>query len=608
MSTTPLGQIAEVPRRVTGHRDRSAGPLDLDATEREDEASNSSHDESSWRTRAGTAMRKTRTTDGLTLNAIAGTHVVGLGLDLAESHREGCLGFAIQREDHTEDERYWMSGMKTFAATDPGLGPGGETSSRQHPFQSFQWADYSAKPEHDYTYRVIALYGTPENLEEGSATSVRLMTEPELATPHSVFFNRGSVASQEYARRFQDKAPKKLTGEEQEAAYGWLSRGLLEAFEAFVARANGPGYGLYGAIYEFQWSAALRAIKAAAATGATVEIVYDDIPGTGPHTKNEAAIDLEQIRNLCTPRTTGTIMHNKFLVLTKNATPVAVWTGSTNLTENGIFGHSNCGHLVEDPTVAAAYLGYWNELRGNPDAATEKAWVGDHNPAPATSGTAAISAIFSPRTGLKVLDSYAQTAASATQALFMTFAFGMHKKFQTVYEQRDGVMRFALMDKEGSGAGLAQAKQDIRRIRSLPNVVVAVGNRIVTNSFDRWLAERSGLTSNVQWIHTKFMLVDPLSAAPTVVTGSANFSEPSTNANNENMLVIRNDTRVADIYLGEFMRLYSHYAFREAVKIAKENGETDWQPQHLAPDASWQADYFKPGGQRFLRRRYFAGS
>lgn len=42
------------------------------------------------------------------------------------------------------------------------------------------------------------------------------------------------------------------------------------------------------------------------------------------------------------------MMHNKFFVLTENNKPIAVWTGSTNLTENGIFGHSNCGHVVED--------------------------------------------------------------------------------------------------------------------------------------------------------------------------------------------------------------------------------------------------------------------
>jgi hypothetical protein len=88
---------------------------------------------------------------GLTVNAVARTHVVLLGIDLDEAKRPGCLGFAIQREDNTENERYWMSGMKTFKATDQELGPRGTVSSRKHPFQSFQWSDYSVKPGYDYT-------------------------------------------------------------------------------------------------------------------------------------------------------------------------------------------------------------------------------------------------------------------------------------------------------------------------------------------------------------------------------------------------------------------------------------------------------------------------
>ncbi len=128
-----------------------------------------------------TAVRKRVHGSGLTINAIAGTHVVLLGLDLDAAHRAGCLGFAIQREDHTEDERYWLKGMKTFQATDPGLGPGGEVSSRDHPFQTFQWADYSAKPEHDYSYKVIPLNGAPAQLREGAHLAVRITTEAEAA-------------------------------------------------------------------------------------------------------------------------------------------------------------------------------------------------------------------------------------------------------------------------------------------------------------------------------------------------------------------------------------------------------------------------------------------
>ncbi len=106
-------------------------------------------------------MRTRKTSKGLTINTIAGTPVVVLGMDLCDEKRKKCLGYAIQREDVTEGEKYWMSGMKTFEATDPLLGPGGQVSSHDHPFQSFQWSDYTAKSEHNFTHNVIHLYGGP---------------------------------------------------------------------------------------------------------------------------------------------------------------------------------------------------------------------------------------------------------------------------------------------------------------------------------------------------------------------------------------------------------------------------------------------------------------
>ena len=34
-------------------------------------------------------------------------------------------------------------------------------SLRQHPVQGFQWGDYTAKPEHAYTYTVVARAARP---------------------------------------------------------------------------------------------------------------------------------------------------------------------------------------------------------------------------------------------------------------------------------------------------------------------------------------------------------------------------------------------------------------------------------------------------------------
>jgi len=97
------------------------------------------------------------------------------------------------------------------------------------------------------------------------------------------------------------------------------------------------------------------------------------------------------------------------------------------------------------------------------------------------------------------------------------------------------------------------------------------------------------------------------------VTGSANFSEASTRTNDENMLVIKGNTRVADIYLGEYMRLYSHYAYREAVKIFLEQ-HPDAKPEDmkqgfLIEKGDWTKSYFDPGDRsaRMARRLYFAG-
>jgi phosphatidylserine/phosphatidylglycerophosphate/cardiolipin synthase-like enzyme len=556
-------------------------------------------------------MRARASKGGVTVSAFAGTHVVTLGFDLSAATRQGCLGFAIQREDHTEDERAWMRGMKTFAETDPGIPPGGKVSSREHPFQGFQWADYAAKPDHEYTYTVIPLRGTPSTLKEGPRASVRVRTESELGATHSVFFNRGAVASQEYARTFLNEAPSKIEDAAvRKTAYDWLSRGLLDSLVAFVGRADGPDFALHAAFYEFQWPDALTEFRNASEAGATVDVLYDGIGGDSKSTskKNRAAIKAAGIEAICRPRTTGSLMHNKFVVLSHKDKPIAVWTGSTNLTENGIFGHLNCSHIVESETVAQRYREYFDELATSPEPKDERRWMGERNPAPPDPWTDDLSIVFSPHSGMAVLDWYKQIAGAAKQALFMTFAFGMDKRFQSVYAIDDDMLRMALMEQEGTAAHLEEGKKAIRKLQRRRNVLVSIGQPILVNSFDRWLAERGGLTNNVEWVHTKFMLVDPLSSAPTVITGSANFSEPSTNSNNENMLVIRGDTRVADIYLGEFMRVYAHYAFREAVAISRERGETSWRPNHLATDASWQTDYFTPGDDRDLRRRYFAGT
>lgn len=86
----------------------------------------------------------------------------------------------------------------------------------------------------------------------------------------------------------------------------------------------------------------------------------------------------------------------------------------------------------------------------------------------------------------------------------------------------------------------------------------AAGAKFEKGELPNSLAERlTGLNENL-YIHDKFILIDPLGDDPTTVTGSANLSGASQSSNDENMLVIRSDRRVADVYFGEFMRLFDH--------------------------------------------------
>jgi phosphatidylserine/phosphatidylglycerophosphate/cardiolipin synthase-like enzyme len=113
----------------------------------------------------------------------------------------------------------------------------------------------------------------------------------------------------------------------------------------------------------------------------------------------------------------------------------------------------------------------------------------------------------------------------------------------------------------------------------------------------------SGLNLNVDYLHTKYMLIDPLTDNPTVITGSANFSDNSTTMNDENMLVISGDKRVAEIYLTEFMRLFKHFQHRNKVNAMPANDAGS--ARFLAGDDSWTKPYFQPGTAESAERLLF---
>jgi phosphatidylserine/phosphatidylglycerophosphate/cardiolipin synthase-like enzyme len=225
-----------------------------------------------------------------------------------------------------------------------------------------------------------------------------------------------------------------------------------------------------------------------------------------------------------------------------------------------------------------------------------------------------VSTIFSPRSGTKVLDMYAAMLDGAESVACVTLAFGVSKIFKDHLVDNTGNSHVTFLLLEKRDKSNPRAKDPFISLTAKQNVYQAWGSYLHDPLY-QWTRETSarilGLNQHVSYVHSKFMLKDPLGPDPIVITGSANFSEASTNANDENMVLIRGNERAGDIYFTEFNRLFYHYYFRsvqEATlhhKPADPNATTDIQSSlFLDPKDSWLSKY-KPGSLRRKRVEIF---
>lgn len=634
-------------------------------------------------------MRARIANDHLSVQAVAGTHVVLLGMDVSEEARKGLLGFTIRRSGGGRSKV--LGGGLVFEgvsaettevvhpALDSGPTPAPEAPRKRQdseaaPIQAFLWSDYTAFPGVTYTYEVIPNYGTPDALEPGEGVSLLVKTErPEDGT-HGVYFNRGVAGSQAYARRFgkyrrsyiaDGKWNTFIKPEDvpDRQAFQWLSRGLEEAMIHFLRQAKDSSYSLHASVYEFTYLPVIREFVAAIERGVDVQVVHHSknktnyelkydrdfqtvvqakdgspvengtinnrkvVTSKGPDPVGSAAFhsfrlagignptgerdrDLEKrFDAMLTSRTKPAISHNKFCILLKDGKPIQVWTGSTNFTDGGIFGQSNVGHQIRDEEVAAAYHEYWTQLKKDPANRALKDWTVSNGPQLSGDEEApeGITPIFSPRANEEVLQWYADQIGKATHSVHLTSAFTISDPFLERLsddaapddDPDSPFLRYVLL--EGNG-GLLRDKIPV--MESVPLNTLAWGDTLKQRGEKEELVESlTGLNDHVNYLHTKYMLIDPLTDDPLVISGSANFSSASTVSNDENMVVIRGNTRVADIFLGEFMRLFNHYRIRnELNKLDDVEYEAD---RFLKDDDSWTDPYFDHGSSHYQERLLF---
>jgi phosphatidylserine/phosphatidylglycerophosphate/cardiolipin synthase-like enzyme len=274
------------------------------------------------------------------------------------------------------------------------------------------------------------------------------------------------------------------------------------------------------ASFEFNLPRVADALIAAKARGVDVRWITDD--------ENGLAIDGNQNRGQFTRLMAGgvevkddvrsSLMHNKFWIFDRQIT----WTGSTNITVNGIYKQNNNVIVIRSPEIAAIYEREWEEL-----------WTGQlGRRAPSTmnnqwailNGTP-IQVIFSPEDGA-LINLIALLNDAQSSIRFLAFSF------------TDYPMAEAMISR-------AQAGVDVQ------GVFETFGSNSTHSELRTlWCA---GLQvrqdGNDGFLHDKVIVIDD----SIVVTGSLNFSTNADENNEENIIIIDNP-EIAALYLREFQR------------------------------------------------------
>ena len=227
----------------------------------------------------------------------------------------------------------------------------------------------------------------------------------------------------------------------------------------------------------------------------------------------------------------GALMHNKFWIFDREI----VWTGSTNITENGIFKQDNNVIVVHSPALAEIYEREFDEM-----------WNGEFGPT--STSTVDEQSVIVSGTQLQVLfsseDDVAEhilpyLEAAQTSIRFLAFSFTHDAMGEAMRNRSDaGVDVMGVFEKTGSSTEYSEL-----------GMMYCAG-----------MAARRD--ENPSFLHHKVIVVDNR----IVITGSLNFSDNANESNDENVLIVDN-AEIAKLYTQEFDRIWALSSDPEAGKF-----------------------------------------
>jgi phosphatidylserine/phosphatidylglycerophosphate/cardiolipin synthase-like enzyme len=520
--------------------------------------------------------------------------LVLLAFDWPEgANHQNFLGFAILRTPgHKGLAADYLFNKLSFGAT------GGPFPSNEAPIQKFLWWDSGITSDDrgkQLTYTVTPVIGSGPgdlHLQTVEAGKISVTIPHEEQDGIGTYFNRAVVSSQAFKREFshpQASLPK---------AMRWLANGLDAAIPNFLL-GDGP---VTGAIYHLTdktW-----VIPAMKAHTGNQKIAYHLKP---PDVVSSfAAKALASSTRQFFKRTKTNIMHDKFLVRYRNGKPAAVLMGSANFTPEALTTQANLLHTFESERLAALYTSRAELLAKDP-AKKETAKQDSDWSEPIQVGKARVRVFFSPepKGQRKSIDAVVRAVKSATRSvLFCLYSPTDQALLDAMFEAGDqGKLLFGLLnsisDPNKKGKKASDPEKALAKPRKTSRIVVEVYNRsrkdkkVVAYDYFRpgktpadFLPELSTLDTSSQsivppqpvskaskgkkkkgpppavHIHHKFIVIDAETGNPVIYTGSANMSKNSTENNDENLLEIKGDLELAQLYFAEFLRLYNHYRAR----------------------------------------------
>jgi phosphatidylserine/phosphatidylglycerophosphate/cardiolipin synthase-like enzyme len=291
-----------------------------------------------------------------------------------------------------------------------------------------------------------------------------------------------------------------------------------------VEKINAAESSIHIASFEFDLTPVAEALIAAKQRGVDVRWVTDDEHGL----EADAEPDHGQFAMLqdagieVRSDTRSALMHNKFWIFDGQI----VWTGSTNITENGVFDQDNNTIVVQSAELAAIYEREFQEM-----------WDGEFGPrSPSTldeqvvtvNGSRIVVIFTSEDPALE--NAIVPIVKSATKSIrFLAFSFTDYPLADTMSQRfKAGVDVAGVFEKVGSETEAAELRTLM--CRSVP-------------------VKQDG---NSGFLHHKVIVVDER----IVITGSLNFSTNAEESNDENVVIIDN-AEIARLYLQEFERVWN---------------------------------------------------